>query len=50
MEKELRNTHKRDLKIRKSLIKTYSNLMMSVNRLANKVTDLTTQNKTLQRR
>lgn len=41
MIKELRDTHKQDLK-------TQTNLMMSIDKLANQVADLTAQNKTLQ--
>ena len=43
MVKELRDTHKQD-------VKTQSNLMRSVDRLTNQVADLTTQNKTLQQK
>jgi len=43
MVKELRDTHKQD-------IKTQSNLMKSIDRLTNQVADLTTQNKTLQQK
>ncbi len=43
MVKELRDTHKQD-------IKTQSNLMKSIDRLTNHVADLTTQNKTLQQK
>ena len=43
MVKELRDTHKRD-------VKTQSNLMKSIDRLTNQVADLTTQNKTLQQK
>ena len=38
--KDLRDTHKQD-------VKTQSNLMKSIDRLTNQVADLTTQNKTL---
>jgi len=41
MVKDLRDTHKQD-------VKTQSNLMKSIDRLSNQVADLTTQNKTLQ--
>ena len=41
--KELRDTHKQD-------VKTQSNLMKSIERLTNQVADLTTQNKTLQQK
>ena len=43
MVKELRDTHKQD-------IKTQSNLMKSIDRLTNQVADLSTQNKTLQQK
>ncbi len=41
MVKELRDTHKQD-------VKTQSNLMKSIDRLSNQVADLTTDNKKLQ--
>ena len=41
MVKDLRDTHKQD-------VKTQTNLMKSIDKLTNQVTDLTTQNKTLQ--
>ena len=41
MVKELRDTHKQD-------VKTQTNLMKSIDRLTSQVADLTTQNKTLQ--
>ena len=41
MVKELRDTHKQD-------VKTQSNLMKSIDRLTNQVADLTTDNKKLQ--
>ena len=41
--KELRDTHKQD-------VKTQSKLMKSINRMTNQVADLTTQNKTLQQK
>ena len=40
MVKELRDTHKQE-------VKTQTNLMKSIDRLTNQVADLTTQNKTL---
>ena len=43
MVKELRDTHKQD-------VKTQSNLMKSIDRLTNQVADLSTQNKTLQQK
>ena len=43
MVKDLRDTHKQDMK-------TQSNLMKSIDRLTNQVADLTTQNKTLQQK
>ena len=43
MVKELRDTHKQD-------VKTQTNLMKSIDRLTNQVADLTTQNKTLQQK
>ena len=43
MVKDLRDIHKQD-------VKTQSNLMKSIDRLTNQVADLTTQNKTLQRK
>ena len=43
MVKELRDTHKQD-------VKTQSNLMKSIDRLTNQVADLTTQNKSLQQK
>jgi len=43
MVKELRDTHRQD-------VKTQSNLMKSIDRLTNQVADLTTQNKTLQQK
>ena len=43
MVKDLRDTHKQD-------VKTQSNLMESINRLTNQVSDLTTQNKALQQK
>ena len=43
MVKELRDTHKQD-------VKTQTNLMKSVDKLTNQVADLTTQNKTLQQK
>ena len=43
MVKDLRDTHKQD-------VKTQSNLMKSIDRLTNQVADLTTQNKTLQQK
>ena len=39
--KELRDTHKQD-------VKTQTNLLKSIDRLTNQVADLTTQNKSLQ--
>ena len=41
MVKDLRDTHKQD-------VKTQTNLLKSIDRLTNQVADLTTQNKTLQ--
>ena len=41
--KELRDTHKQD-------VKTQSDLIKSINRITNQVADLTTQNKTLQQK
>ena len=41
MVKELRDTHKQD-------VKTQTNLLKSIDRLTNKVSDLTTDNKKLQ--
>ena len=43
MVKELRDTHKQD-------VKTQSNLMKSIDRLTNQVADLATQNKSLQQK
>ena len=43
MVKELRDTHKQD-------VKTQTNLLKSIDRLTNQVADLTTQNKTLQQK
>ena len=43
MVKELRDTHKQD-------VKTQTNLMKSIDRLTNQVADLTTQNKSLQQK
>ena len=43
MVKDLRDTHKQD-------VKTQSNLMKSIDRLTSQVADLTTQNKTLQQK
>ena len=43
MVKELRDTHKQD-------VKTQTNLMKSIDRLTSQVADLTTQNKTLQQK
>ena len=43
MVKELRDTHKQD-------VKTQTNLMKSIDKLTNQVADLTTQNKTLQQK
>ena len=43
MVKELRDTHKQD-------VKTQTNLMKSIDRLTNQVADLTIQNKTLQQK
>ena len=43
MVKDLRDTHKQD-------VKTQTNLMKSIDRLTNQVADLTTQNKTLQQK
>lgn len=43
MVKDLRDTHKQD-------VKTQTNLMKSIDRLTNQVADLTTQNKSLQRK
>ena len=43
MVKDLRDTHKQD-------VKTQSSLMKSIDRLTNQVADLTTQNKTLQKK
>ena len=43
MVRDLRDTHKQD-------VKTQSNLMKSIDRLTNQVADLTTQNKTLQQK
>ena len=43
MVKELRGTHKQD-------VKTQTNLMRSIDNLTNQVADLTTQNKTLQQK
>ena len=43
MVKDLRDTHKQD-------VKTQSNLMKSIDRLTNQVADLTTQNKSLQQK
>ena len=46
--KDLRDTHKQDIKTQASLMNTQSNLMKSVDRLTNQVADLTAQNKALQ--
>ena len=43
MVKELRDTHKQD-------VKTQTGLLKSIDRLTNQVADLTTQNKTLQQK
>ena len=43
MVKDLRDTHKQD-------VKTQTNLMKSIDMLTNQVADLTTQNKTLQQK
>ena len=43
MVKDLRDTHKQD-------VKTQSDLMKSIDRLTNQVADLTTQNKSLQQK
>ena len=43
MVKELKDTHKQD-------VKTQTNLMKSIDRLTSQVADLTTQNKTLQQK
>jgi ABC-type transporter Mla subunit MlaD len=43
MLKDLRDTHKQD-------VKTQSDLMKSIDKLTNQVADLTTQNKTLQQK
>ena len=43
MVKELRDTHKQD-------VKTQTNLMKSIDRLTNQVADLTTQNMSIQRK
>ena len=43
MVKELRDTHRQD-------VKTQTNLLKSIDRLTNQVADLTTQNKTLQQK
>ena len=43
MVKDLRDTHKQD-------VKTQSNLMKSIDRLTNQVADLTTQNRMLSER
>ena len=43
MVKELRDTHKQDVKIQ-------TNLMKSIDKLTNQVADLTTQNRTLQQK
>ena len=43
MVKDLRDTHKQD-------VKTQTNLLKSIDRLTNQVADLTTQNKTLQQK
>lgn len=43
MVKELRDTHKKD-------VKTKTNLLKSIDKLTNQVADLTTQNKTLQQK
>jgi O6-methylguanine-DNA--protein-cysteine methyltransferase len=43
MVKDLRDTHKQDMK-------TQTNLMKSIDKLTNQVADLTTQNKTLQQK
>ena len=43
MVKELRNTHKQD-------VKTQTNLLKSIDNLTNQVADLTTQNKALQQK
>ena len=43
MVKDLRDTHKQD-------VKTQTNLLKSIDRLTNQVADLTTENKSLQKR
>ena len=50
MVKDLRDTHKQDVKTQASLLKTQSNLMKSIDNLTNQVADLTTQNKSLQQK
>ena len=49
MVKELRDTHKQDVRTQASLLKTQSNLMASVDNLTRQVADLTTENKSLQK-
>ena len=47
MVKELRDTHKQDVRTQASLLKTQSNLMASIDNLTRQVADLTTENKSL---
>ena len=49
MVKELRDTHKQDVRTQASLLKTQSNLMASIDNLTRQVADLTTENKSLQK-
>ena len=50
MVKDLRDTHKQDVKTQTNLLKTQSNLMKSIDKLTNQVADLTNQNKSLQQK
>lgn len=48
MVKELRDTHKQDVRTLASLLKTQSNLMASIDNLTRQVAGLTLDNKKLQ--
>ena len=50
MVKDLRDTHKQDVKTQTNLLNTQSNLMKSIDKLTNQVADLTNQNKSLQQK
>ena len=50
MVKELRDTHKQDVKTQTSLLKTQANLLKSIDKLTNQVADFTNQNRMISER